>query len=60
MQTRKMAKKTIMVQFLHFTAEIPQGIFIMIMMLNLLIVAMAVVVLAGKILKNNIVNEIEK
>ena len=55
-----MARETIVVQFLHFTAEIPQGIVIMIMMLNLLIVAMAVVVLAGKILKSNIVNEIEK
>ena len=48
------------VQFLHFTAEIPKGIVILIMMLNLLIAAMAVVVPARKILKSNIVDEIEK
>ena len=48
------------VQFLHFTAEIPQGIVIMVMVLNFLIAAMAVVVPARKILKSNIVNEIEK
>ena len=48
------------VQFLHFTAGIPQGIVIMILVLNLLIAAVAVVVPAGKILKSNIVNEIEK
>ena len=47
------------VQFLHFTAEIPQGIVIMIMVLNLLIAAMAVVAPAGKILKSHIVEEIE-
>lgn len=48
------------VQFLHFAAGIPQGIVIMIMVLNLLIAAMAVIVPARKILKSNIVDEIEK
>ncbi len=42
------------VQFLHFTAKIPQGIVIMIMVLNLLIAVMAVVAPAGKILNDNI------
>lgn len=45
-------------QFLHFTAGIPQGTVVMVMVLNILIAAIAVIIPAGKIVKFNIVNEI--
>lgn len=46
------------VQFLHFTAGIPQGIIAMVMILNILIATIAVIIPARKILRDNIVSEI--
>ena len=48
------------VQFLHFTAGIPKGIMAAIMVLNILIAIMAVIIPARKIVKSNIINEIER
>lgn len=48
------------VQFLHFTAGVPNGIMAMIMILNILIAVVAVVVPARKIVKSDIIREIER
>ena len=48
------------VQFLHFTAGIPKGIMAAIMVLNILIAIIAVIIPARKIVKSNIINEIER
>ncbi len=47
------------VQFLHFTAEVPNGIMAAVMILNILIAAAAVTIPAGKIIKSDIIREIE-
>lgn len=46
------------VQFLHFTAEVPNGIMAALMLLNLLIAVTAVAVPARKLVKSGIVREI--
>jgi len=48
------------VQFLHFTAEVPMGIMVAVMILNILIAAAAVTIPAGKIMKSDIIREIER
>lgn len=48
------------VQFLHFTAGVPNGIMAMIMILNILIAVAAVMVPARKIVKSDIIREIER
>ena len=48
------------VQFLHFTAGVPNGIMAMIMILNILIAVAAVLVPARKIVKSDIICEIER
>ena len=47
------------VQFLHFTAGIPNGIVVAVMVLNILIAVIAVCIPARKIVKSNIINELE-
>jgi len=47
------------VQFLHITAGVPNGVFAMLMIINLLIAAAAVMVPARKLVKKNIIHEIE-
>lgn len=46
-------------QFLHFTASVPNGIMFGIMGLNLLIAIIAVLIPARKIVKDNIISEIK-
>lgn len=46
------------VQFLHFTAEVPTSIMAMVMSLNLLAAEAAVLIPARKIVKENIISEI--
>ncbi|XCP84039.1 ABC transporter permease [Roseburia hominis] len=46
------------VQFLHFTARVPNGIMAMVMLLNLLIAVCAVLVPARRIVKSNVIREI--
>lgn len=46
------------VQFLHITAGIPAGVFVMIMVFNVLIAALAVMIPAGKIAAGDIIEEI--
>ena len=48
------------VQFLHFTAGVPNGIMAAVMVLNILIAVIAVSIPARKIVKANIINEIER
>lgn len=48
------------VQFLHFTTSVPNGIMAGIMILNLLIAVLAVFIPARKIMKENIISEIER
>ena len=48
------------IQFLHFTAGIPNGIMAAIMILNIVIAVIAVSIPARKIVKSNIINEIER
>lgn len=48
------------VQFLHFTASVPNGVMAGIMILNLLIAVTAVFIPARKIVKENIISEIER
>lgn len=48
------------VQFLHITAVVPNGIVLSIMALNILIAVVAVIIPARKIVKSNIINEIER
>ena len=48
------------VQFLHFTAGIPNGIMAAVMILNIVIAVIAVSIPAKKIVKSNIINEIGK
>lgn len=48
------------VQFLHFTAGVPNEIMAMIMILNILIAVAAVLVPARKIVKSDIIREIER
>ncbi len=48
------------VQFLHLTAGVPNGIMAMIMILNILIAVAAVMVPARKIVKSDIICEIER
>lgn len=48
------------VQFLHFTSGVPNGIMAMIMILNILIAVAAVLVSARKIVKSDIIREIER
>lgn len=48
------------VQFLHFTAGVPNGIMAAVMVLNILIAVIAVGIPARKIVKSNIINEIER
>ena len=47
------------VQFLHFTASVPNRVMIGIMVLNLLIAVLAVFIPARRIVKENIIDEIE-
>lgn len=47
-------------QFLHFTAGIPRGIMITVMALNLLIAVMAVIIPAEKIVKSDMINELNR
>lgn len=46
------------VQFLHFSAAVPMSVTAMIMILNILIAAIAVIIPAGKIVKSQIISEI--
>ena len=46
------------VQFLHFGAAVPTGITVIIMLLNILIAAAAVIIPARKIVKSQIISEI--
>lgn len=48
------------VQFLHLTAGVPNGIMAAIMVLNIVIAVIAVSIPARKIVKSNIINEIER
>ncbi|MGE9948483.1 ABC transporter permease [Coprococcus catus] len=48
------------VQFLHFTAGVPNGIMAALMVLNILIAIIAVSIPARKIVKSNIIDEIER
>lgn len=48
------------IQFLHFTAEVPNGIMMTIMILNILIAIVAVTIPARKIVKSDIIREIER
>lgn len=48
------------VQFLHFTAGVPNGIMAAVMILNIVIAVIAVSIPAKKIVKSNIINEIER
>ena len=48
------------VQFLHFTAGVPNGIMATVMTLNIAIAVIAVGIPARKIVKSNIINEIER
>lgn len=48
------------VQFLHFTAGVPNGIMAMIMIVNILIAVIAVLIPARKIVKSDIIREIER
>lgn len=48
------------VQFLHFTASVPNGIMAAVMVLNIVIAVIAVSIPARKIVKSNIINEIER
>lgn len=48
------------VQFLHFTAGVPNGIMAAVMILNIVIAVIAVSIPARKIVKSNIINEIER
>lgn len=48
------------VQFLHFTAGVPNGIMAAVMVLNLVAAVIAVSIPAGKIVKSDIINEIER
>lgn len=43
-----------------FTARIPNGIMAAVMILNIVIAVIAVSILAKKIVKSNIINEIER
>lgn len=51
---------THVVQFLHFTAEVPKGIMAAVMVLNVVIAVIAVSIPARKIVRSNIINEIER
>lgn len=48
------------IQFLHFTASIPNGIMASLMILNIVIAVIAVLIPARKIVNATIINEIEK
>lgn len=48
------------VQFLHFTTSVSNGIIEGIMILNILIAVIAVFIPARKIVKENIIDEIER
>ena len=47
------------VQFLHITAEVPMGIWLTVMWLNVMIAVVAVMIPAAKITKENIISEIK-
>lgn len=48
------------VQFLHITAGVPNGIMAAVMILNIVIAVIAVSIPARRIVKSNIINEIER